>query len=416
MNIADKCSERNANIIRDNYGNLSSDGMFSVSKMWKLKKKLNLKQNDVLTAKLDSKGNLITSYAALKGLYKETYMNRLTSKPPLQGYEQITCLKDYLFNLRRRLSAKQKSVPWNENQLYKVCKTLKNGKARDQHGMIFELFKPQFAGNDLLASLLIMFNEMKSNLFVPDFMKTMSITRFYKKRGNKADLSNDRGVFNLVKVRSVLDKLIYQDIYPDIDQAMSQSNIGARRGRNIWDHLFVIYSIINEVKSDKKEDLEIQSIDIVKCYDELNYSETHNDLFDVGVNDDKFNLITKLDEECHITVKTPVGPSEQFKLNEIILQGSVLGPIKCSVQLDTLGRDTLSDSSEQCTVFKYKDSVEVPPLALMDDNLAVNTCARFVFWYLFRYLVSNRYFFWNLVSIWYLLSPKVSIHKKLIIK
>ena len=240
--------------------------------------------------------------------------------------------------------------------------------------MIFELFKPQNAGGDLLASLLIMFNEMKSNMFVPDFMKIMSITSFYKNRGNKDDLSNDRGVFNLVKVRSLLDKMIYNDIYPDIDKKLSQSNIGARRGRNIRDHLFVIYSIINEIKTERKEDLEIQSIDIVKCYDELNYSETHNDLYDAGVKDDKFNLISKLDDECFIRVKTPVGPSEQFKMNELILQRSVLGPIKCSVQLDTLGRDSLSDTSEQSTVFKYKDSVEVPPLALMDDVLAVSTC------------------------------------------
>ena len=83
------------------------------------------------------------------------------------------------------------------------------------------------------------------------------------------------------------------------------------------------------------------------------------------MNDDKFKLITKLDEECHVRVKTPIGPTSQFILKEIILQGSVLGPIKCSVQLDTLGRESMRDTSEQSTVYKYKDSLEVPPLALM---------------------------------------------------
>ena len=342
--------------------------------MWKLKKKLNLKQNDAPTAKVDSSGNLITNYNALKKLYEQTYKQRLSYKQPLPGYEQITYLKDYLFQRRCELSFQQKSDNWNENQLYKVCKNLKNGKARDEHGMIFELFKPQFAGKDLIASLLIMFNQMKKSLFIPDFMKTMSITSFWKNRGQKSDLANDRGVFNLGKVRSVLDKLIYQDIYPIIDKELSQSNIGARKERNIRDHLFVIYSVMNEVKYEMKDDLEIISIDIVKCYDELSYSETHNDLYDVGIKNDIFSLIAKLDEDCDIRVKTPVGPSSRFRLQKIILQGSVLGPIKCSIQLDTLGRDCLKDASDQNTVYLYKGSVEIPPLAMMDDVLTVSRC------------------------------------------
>ena len=213
ISIANLCSEKNASIIRENYGNLSSDGIFNASKMWKLKKKLDLTKNDPPTAKLDSKGNLITNYTALKSLYEETYKNRLLSKPPLPSYEQVMYLKDYLFNLRCKLSVKTKSKPWNGSQILSICKKLKNGKARDEHGMIFELFKPQYAGRGLISSLLLMFNKIKESQFIPDFMKVMSITSFYKNSGQKTDLANDRGVFNLSKVRSILDKLIYSDIY-----------------------------------------------------------------------------------------------------------------------------------------------------------------------------------------------------------
>ena len=57
-----------------------------------------------------------------------------------------------------------------------------------------------------------------------------------------------------------------------------------------------------------------------------------------------------------------------------ILQGSVLGPIKCSVSLDTFGRDVLSDASEYNVIYKYKDAVEIPPLAMMDDVLTISKC------------------------------------------
>ena len=57
-----------------------------------------------------------------------------------------------------------------------------------------------------------------------------------------------------------------------------------------------------------------------------------------------------------------------------IFQGSVPGRIKCAVSVDTLSRDCLSDSGEQCVVYKYKDAIEIPPLGMMDDVLSVSKC------------------------------------------
>ena len=84
------------------------------------------------------------------------------------------------------------------------------------------------------------------------------------------------------------DPFLAQEIYynEDIDKQLSCSNVGGRKGRNIRDHLFVIYGVINDVKNGKAGDIDIQGYDINKCFDEMNYEETHNDLWDVGVHDD----------------------------------------------------------------------------------------------------------------------------------
>ena len=84
--------------------------------------------------------------------------------------------------------------------------------------------------------------------------------------------------------------------------------------------------------------------------------------------------MSKLDEEATVKVKTPVGLTPEFTINRAIYQGSVLGPIKCSVSVDTLGRDVERDDSEQCVVYKYKNAVEIPPLAMVDDVLSVSLC------------------------------------------
>ena len=86
---------------------------------------------------------------------------------------------------------------------------IQNNKARDRYNMTYELFKPQYAGADIYMSLTCLFNMMKDQLIVPEFLSQMSITRFYKHRGQKSLFSNQRGIFNLSKIRSILDKVIY---------------------------------------------------------------------------------------------------------------------------------------------------------------------------------------------------------------
>ena len=47
------------------------------------------------------------------------------------------------------------------------------------------------------------------------------------------DMSSDSGIFILPVLRKILDKLTYLDKYPELDMAMSDSNIGARKNKNI---------------------------------------------------------------------------------------------------------------------------------------------------------------------------------------
>ena len=53
--------------------------------------------------------------------------------------------------------------------------------------------------------------------------------------------------YNSLKMKKILDRLIYVDNYDDIDKKMSDSNIGARKQRNIKDHLLIIHGVINSV-------------------------------------------------------------------------------------------------------------------------------------------------------------------------
>ena len=369
--IAKICCDTNKRIVDDYLGswNDAIEG-FSQPKTWKLKKKLAPKNTfDPPAAKKDKSGNLITDKKGLESLYIDTYKDRLEPNKIADGLDDLKHLKEYLFNLRLKHSSLIISEDWKKADLDKVLKSLKNGKARDPHGHIYELYR--YGGKDLKYSLLKLCNLVKRTQKYPDILQLSNISSFYKKKGDKSDLNNDRGVFNVVKIRSIIDKLIYNDKYNIIDQSMSGSNIGGRKGRNIRDHLFVINGILNDVMK-TKQNVDIEIMDIAKCFDKMWFEETANDLFKAGVNDDKFVLLANSNSKCQVAVKTPWGSTtERIVLEKIEMQGTVPAPLKASVQLDTLGKECLENNDG---LFKYKGCVNLTPLIFVDDILSVSVC------------------------------------------
>ena len=321
--ISELCSNKNKQIVEDFIGGYDSslDG-FNQINTWSLKKRLAPKNVvDPPAAKKNSAGELVTDRKELENLYLETYKSRLTPNPISEDLLELKNLKEYLFSIRKRLAESEISEDWSIDDLERVLKSLKNGKARDAHGHIYELYK--YSGFNLKCSMLRMFNMTKKRQIYPTIFQPANISSFYKKKGDKTDLNNDRGVFNVVKVRSILDKLIYNDIYGIVDSNMSCSNIGARRNRNIRDHLFVINGILNDVQQDKKNShgVDLGIYDIAKCFDKMSYSETANDIYKAGVQDDQFILIANSNKECQVAIKTPWGSLTETRAAAVIALG-----------------------------------------------------------------------------------------------
>ena len=99
-------------------------------------------------------------------------------------------------------------------------------------------------------------------------------------REDRHSIDSDHGISGLSVFRKIADNLIYQEKYPLIDQGMSYSNIGAPKKKNIKNHLFIIYGIINSVLKGEKACVDIQICDLVKACDVLWLQDTTNDVWD----------------------------------------------------------------------------------------------------------------------------------------
>ena len=185
------------------------------------------------------------------------------------------------------------------------------------------------------------------------------------------DLENERGVFNLVLFRKILDKLIYQDNFSQIEANMSESNIGARKERNVRDHLFVVHGIVNDIVHKKEKSADMLIYDIRKCFDHMWFCEAMNCLYDTKLNNDQYYILCETNKLSKIAVKTPVGVTKRFDVPEVVLQGGNWGPLQCSVKIDKIGKECFQTGEN---LYQYKDCIDVSPLAMIDDVAAPAKC------------------------------------------
>ena len=371
--ISDQVAVKNRKKVVDNFGSLArNEGALNVNGMWALQKKIFPKNPPSLpTAKIDVEGRILTSHKDLLNLYSDTFIHRLRSRPMNEEFMDLFHQKEQLCELRLELSKKNKSPMWTKSQLLEVLSSLKNNKSRDPHGIVNELFKPGVAGDKLISSLLIMLNRIKSEIMLPEFMRLSNICSIYKGRGERMSLESDRGIFIVNLFRNILMKMVYKDKYLTVDSSMSDSNVGARKKKSIRNHIFIVNGVINEALRNKSKCIDIQIMDYRQCFDSMWLKECVNDLYDSGITDDNLGLIFEANRLNKVAVNTPAGLTTREDVHEIVLQGEVFGPLQCSVQVDTFGKECLKEGKH---LYAYKNCVGIPPLAMVDDLLSISEC------------------------------------------
>ena len=195
-----------------------------------------------------------------------------------------------------------------------------------------------------MLAILLMMNHIKNKQEFPEILRLCNITSIYKK-GKRNNFNNYRGIFRVVVFRSILDRLIYNDIYPVIDSELSDANVGSRKGRNVRDNLFVLYATMNSIKEGGEDACDIAVYDVIKCFDSLWNQECINDMWDAGCQDDKLHMLAKGNESAKVAVKTPGGISERVTISNLIIQGTVNSGLFCTSTMDKLAKIVYNDKS-----------------------------------------------------------------------
>ena len=261
------------------------------------------------------------------------------------------------FEFKLKEAKLNKTPDWNMSQLEAVLKKVGRNKAQDPDGFNRSIFHIKCIGINLKESLLVLFNTIKNKGEVPSFMKTAVIS-IIPKKGSKFLLRNERGIFVLSAVRTLLMRLLYDTKYETINQNMSDSNVGGRKKMSCINHIFILNGIIHETLSSKlNKPVTIQIYDFMQMFDSMKLEEAISDLYDSGMTDDTLSLLYDSNTNISVKVKTSYGLSAENKSSKLVLQGDTWGPLMASNQVDKFGKQLFEEDPDY--VYKYKGYVPI---------------------------------------------------------
>ena len=371
--VSKECSDKEYDKLVKVLGELETEsGGTNSNNVWKEFRKTYPKKSKPLPTGIKNiNGKVITNPEEKKKVTIKHFEHRMRRRPKHEDVKEISETNEKTFLMRIEQARINKSPPFNMNELEKVLKSLKTGKSKDFNGYICELFKEGVLGNNLKQSLLMMFNQMKHELIIPECLRTAHVTILHKKNC-KLDLNNWRGIFVCSVLRNILMKLVYGRTYENVDKSMTDSQIGARKNKSVRNHLFVLNSIISDVTSSvKKDSIDLNIMDFKQMFDSEELSTCLNALYDSNIQDDMLALIYEANKATHFAVKTPNGITETTKIENKILQGDVLAPLISSNMVDkNIGLPAVNSNY----VYLYKNQVIIPPLTMQDDTLGISKC------------------------------------------
>lgn len=345
----------------------------SSNKIWKLRKTTLSGNDETPNAVATGVGNEVTTNPEeIRKIALQNFKIRLSNNVPHEDSDKLLKINRKILELRLLETKRIVSSPWSMDNLNTVLKQLKPNKCKDPNEMPNEVFKE--AGDNLKFAILTLMNEIKTRQDYPKSFKICRITAIYKNKGSRLDFSNFRGIFRVTILRSILDRLLYNDFADIVDCSLTDSNVGSRKGRNIRDNIMVLNAVVNAAVRGHSKPVDAQIVDIEKCFDKLSLTETSNALYDLGVKDDRLALIVEGGKQAEITIRTQVGDSDRMKLeDEIIMQGGIWGALQCVASMNKIAVWAYSNPQ---IMIKYRNKVSIPPLGMVDDLLILTECGR----------------------------------------
>ena len=324
---ATKLGNKQAEKLKKTVALLTDEEKFSPIGYWKLKRSVSRKSPLKLTSVMRPDGIEVTGEDMIKNEFRKEFECRLRNRSPHKEWESYTRNVNETLKIIMKLCETQEIPDFSIEELKNAIKKLKAGKSPGYDGLPAEIFI--YAGSGLLQALLLVLNKVKQTKVIPDEWNWVTITTIYKNRGSKKELVNYRGIFLTLIVTKIFENLLKSRMTDQL-QKVNLHQAGSRSMRGPPDNLFLLYACIDHHKY-KGKPLFITAYDFEQAFDSLWLEDCIMSMVRLGVPTTILELVYKMNKKAKIRVKTPYGMTKMSEIEDIVEQGTVLGPSLCSV-------------------------------------------------------------------------------------
>lgn len=107
--------------------------------------------------------------------------------------------------------------------------------------------------------------------------------------------------------------------------------------------------------------------DLKKCFDKLWLQDTINDLWKSNMLSNKVKVFHEMNKEAKMIVDRPLGMTDEIEMKNIVKQGTIYGPMLCSISTDKINR------IEEKPVTTYGDNLNLDPMTYVDYIIGTGT-------------------------------------------
>ena len=242
------------------------------------------------------------------------------------------------------------------DEIAKIIQEKKNGKSAPD--IKNEMLKN--TGETMLKFIHPLIKTIWNNEAIPSRWNTGAITSIWKGKGDREDLSNQRGITTSSAIGTIIDTLIDNRISRVVPFTEAQG--GGKKGAMTCDHLFILRAIICISQKQKRKTF-ITYFDVKKAYDNVDNSDMLNIMWQKGLRGKTWRILKNLNEGLQANIKTRFGMTRTVKMEIGGKQGSRLTGRMFSKLMDTLAED-IEPTGEG---FKLDDNLTVGCLLWVDD-------------------------------------------------
>ena len=254
--------------------------------------------------------------------------------------------------------AEDLSLPPTRMEFDQAVLSLKNGTAPGPDGIPAEAIK--YGGAALLNEIFLLVLQVWENEVVPTAWKNSKIITIYKRKGEKSDCENSRGISLLSHAGKILTRILLGRLVTHVsERILPETQCGFRAGRGTVDMMFVARQMQEKCR-EQNRDLYLAFVDLAKAFDTVNRNLLWQILKRYGCPEKFIAVLRQFYDDTESRVAVGGDESSSFPVTMGVKQGCVIAPVLFNLYVmgvTSVLQQTINDALVPKLRFRYDRSV-----------------------------------------------------------